>query len=177
MSKYKNLFDHLSAEHGLTLLDSEMQEIFNIVEKESELMAVIENINNTIYAAGAPLGSANYFLIRELCCDAINGEKQKEKPMPILTSATLKMMEGGHIIASGEIINDESGVFMVNDRKGEKLGWVAKRGDGYWDWAIYVGWANQTVGDILANGQKVCNDDNIQKLVPCTEAALKLYRK
>jgi hypothetical protein len=30
---------------------------------------VLEQINDTIYAQGAPLGSREYFRIRELCCD------------------------------------------------------------------------------------------------------------
>jgi hypothetical protein len=33
-------------------------------------------INDIIYAAGAPVGSENYFKIRTLCCNVMKGNKQ-----------------------------------------------------------------------------------------------------
>ncbi len=37
----------------------------------AKLRAALNEINNIIYAAGAPLGSSNYFAIRTICCTAL----------------------------------------------------------------------------------------------------------
>lgn len=62
-------------------------DILNSALKEHEAQAVdvpntyaekaLAAINTTIYAAGAPLGSSNYFLIREICCNVLHGQKSK----------------------------------------------------------------------------------------------------
>lgn len=52
-SDYQELFNHLHNEHGLILLESQMQDIIHIVNKmkvpdrESELIEMLETIMNT----------------------------------------------------------------------------------------------------------------------------------
>lgn len=92
-----------------------------------------------------------------------------------LTLDMLKEMAPGTIFAEGEIENSPEGLFMTNSDIGRKLLWVAKRG-GFHDWAIYTHWKDSGRSHVLSNGDKVTSEDNIKKLVPCTEEALKMYR-
>lgn len=98
------------------------------------------------------------------------------EPKKKLTAATLKMMADDHIIDASETTNSMEGVFMSGDYVGEKISWIAKRGSGNADWAIYVGWTHRTVEWIMMYGQKVKDPANIRKLVPCDDEALALYR-
>lgn len=93
----------------------------------------------------------------------------------MLTEAKLKAMESGDLIATGIVLNNPDGIFMTNDRLNDELRWVAVRG-GYHDWAIYIQWADRDVEYVRKSGDKVRGKENIQKLVPCDEEALNLYR-
>lgn len=42
-----------------------------LISSAPDLLAALEEINNIIFATGAPLGSTEYFSIRSICCDAI----------------------------------------------------------------------------------------------------------
>lgn len=79
------------------------------------------------------------------------------------------------IIAFGEVENSPLGLFMTDSDIGRKLLWVAKRGSAH-DWAIYTYWAEYGIQYVINNGEKVTYKSNIKKLVPCTDAALNLYR-
>lgn len=90
----------------------------------------------------------------------------------MLTLQKLKDMEPG-IFERGLTIDNRSGVNLANTD--QVLRWVATRG-GIHDWAIYAGpedWSEERVRDY---GDKVHNRDNVQKLVPCDEEALEMYR-
>ncbi len=81
----------------------------------------------------------------------------------------------GDVFAKGEIENSPEGIYMTNSSKYKMLGWVAKKGFGN-DWSIYTHWAEKGYEFIESNGDKVYSKANIQKLVPCTDAVMKLYR-
>jgi len=93
----------------------------------------------------------------------------------MLTVEMLKDMPPGTVFATGEIENSPEGLFMINNNIGRKLLWAAKRGHIY-DWAIYCYWAENGLDFVLSNGDKVMDRQNIKKLVPCDDEALKMYR-
>ena len=65
---------------------------------------------------------------------------------------------------------------MTNTNIGKKLLWVARRGGGPSDWAIYTHWQEMGIDYVLSNGDKVRDRENVKKLVPCTKEALDEYR-
>lgn len=100
-------------------------------------------------------------------------EAQKE----ILTVERLSQIEPGRVFAQGTAFNNEEGLFMTANWPDKLLKWVAVKGEGYDDWAIYCDFAPCTNFQIKQTGQKVTNKENILKLVPSTEEAYKLYRR
>jgi hypothetical protein len=57
----------------------------------------------------------------------------------------------------------------------EPIRWIAVRGGGWSDWAIYYQ-RQESNEPMLSDGEKVILRDNIQLLVPCTKDALDMYR-
>lgn len=94
--------------------------------------------------------------------------------MEELTVDQLKAMQPG-VFAKGEVANSPDGAYMTDQRPGDTLVWVAKRG-GMHDWCIYCAWKEQGYGFALSNGQKMITEKYIRKLVPCTDEAFNLYR-
>lgn len=106
-----------------------------------------------------------------------------------LTKQNLEEMASGEIIAVGIVENSPEGVYMTNYRKGDILFWVAKRGDGYPDWAIYAHFlktsslieedseGNATIAGVLAMGDKITGGRDVKTLVDCDDEALSMYRK
>lgn len=94
----------------------------------------------------------------------------------MLTLDQLKAMPPFTIFAQGEAINSPDDIYMVNSDIGRKLLWIAKRGEIY-DWAIYIHWEDKGLDYVIEQGDKIRDNTNIQKLVPCTDEALKMYRK
>lgn len=78
------------------------------------------------------------------------------------------------IFAMGTTTDDPKGVNMSNS--GRLLRWVAVRGNGWADWAIYVLFADNDWDYIRTNGDKIYNKDNVEKLIDCDDAALDRYR-
>lgn len=91
----------------------------------------------------------------------------------MLTLKQLKEMKLGCIFATGEIVDSPDGISFENT--GFLLRWVAVRGDIH-DWAIYCHWLGVDDEYIHRNGQKVCEEKKIKKLVPCDDEAFKMYR-
>jgi hypothetical protein len=91
--------------------------------------------------------------------------------MKSLTLQMLKDMEPG-IFATGTVSDNPVGVNMTNS--GKLLRWVAVRG-GIHDWKIYCHWAEHDEQWIKAQGDKITNEDNIRKLVPCDDEAFGMY--
>ena len=90
----------------------------------------------------------------------------------MLTLQNLKDMEPG-IFATGVAIDESGGLYMANT--GRELRWVAVRG-GIHDWTIYCHLSGWDKDWIRANGDKVCGEEHIKKLVPCDDEAFKKYR-
>lgn len=67
---------------------------------------------------------------------------------------------------------------LTTDRRlwKDEVRWIAKVGDGHYDWAIYYHHANRTVEWIKTNGDKVTTESIIRELVPCTDEAFAHYR-
>ena len=93
----------------------------------------------------------------------------------MLTLQQLKNMRPG-IFAQGEVVDSPTGANMANTSKMMK--WVAVRGNIH-DWAIYADNPFTPQSDfegVRDFGDKIHNKDIIQKLVPCDEEALDMYR-
>lgn len=91
----------------------------------------------------------------------------------MLTLQKLKEMNPGEIIATGIALDNPDGLNMMNT--GEKLRWVAIRGDIH-DWAIYCANISADEEWIRRFGDKVHSDRHIRRLVECDDAAFKMYR-
>ena len=89
-----------------------------------------------------------------------------------LTAEDLKNMNPG-IFAEGVALDNSYGINMT--RSDKMLRWVAVRG-GAPDWKIYCHFADKTKEEVASNGDKVCDEETIRRLVPCTDEAFKMYR-
>ena len=89
-----------------------------------------------------------------------------------LTPEDIKNMKPG-IFAEGVALDNQYGINMF--RSGKPLRWVAVRG-GAPDWKIYCHFMEKSREEVASNGDKVCDEETIRKLVPCTDEALKMYR-
>lgn len=93
-----------------------------------------------------------------------------------MTLKELQAMPPHTIFAHGITENSPDGVYMTNNRMGEKMKWIAKRGE-IDDWAIYIHWADKDDEFIRTQGDKVTGKDHIIKLVPCDDEMLNRYRR
>lgn len=84
-------------------------------------------------------------------------------------------MPAGEVFVKGEVENSPNGIFMTNNKQGEMLKWVAKKGHGN-DWCIYCHWSESGYDFVMTNGDKVTSEVNIRKLVPCTDEVFESYR-
>jgi hypothetical protein len=91
----------------------------------------------------------------------------------VLTLTELKEMNPSTIFAEGLVKDSPDGINLTGSQR--ELRWVATRG-GIWDWAIYVHSAGYNAGWIQRHGDKLHNRAMIQKLVPCDDEALAMYR-
>lgn len=92
----------------------------------------------------------------------------------MLTVELLQEMAPGEIFSRGIFKDDHIGInFMWS---GLLLKWIACRGQGYHDWAIYIGSLGDSEDYIQSGGDKLGNIDSITRLVSCDVDALKLYR-
>lgn len=92
----------------------------------------------------------------------------------MLTVEMLKEMEPGKIFATGVHFDQPEGLHMMGT--GKKLMWVACRGEGFHDWAIYCHFPFHGEDWIKRNGDKVHGEEHIKLCVHCTDDAFKLYR-
>lgn len=94
----------------------------------------------------------------------------------MLTLDQLKAMAPDTVFATGTVENSPEGVYMESKYPGRLLRWVAVRG-GIHDWCIVCHWADEHDAEFVKQqGDKIMNKNHIQKLVPCTQEALKYYR-
>lgn len=120
-----------------------------------------------------PMGICDHLYYPEYCEICSKREQERKKKMKTLTADVLEWITPHSIFAQGEIVDSPEGVNMSNS--GKMLRWVAVRG-GISDWAIYAHFADKSWQEIAEGGDKVFNKENIKKLVPCDESALKAYR-
>ena len=92
----------------------------------------------------------------------------------MLTKKMLEEMEPGHIIATGVLMDGPLGLHMMGT--GKDLRWVAVRGGGLLDWAIYCHWSEADVEFIRMHGDKVRSENQIRRCVACSDEVLKFYR-
>lgn len=94
----------------------------------------------------------------------------------MLTKEMLQAMSPKTVFAKGETTNDPEGIYMTDHRRGDKLIWLAKRGEIH-DWTVYLTWAENGYDYCERVGDKTNSEANIRKLVPCNDEAYHLYRK
>ena len=92
----------------------------------------------------------------------------------MLTVEQLEAMPPDTVFATGVILDGPTGVNMTDSRK--HLRWVAVRGQGIPDWAIYCHWDFHDAEWVKRRGDKVGMEHHIRLLVPCTDEAFKKYR-
>ena len=89
--------------------------------------------------------------------------------MDELTVQKLKEMKAGEIFATG------TGTYPELHEK--EIRWVAVRGEGMHDWAIYYHFSSKTIEEISHHGDKCFTESVKKRLVPCDKEAYKLYRR
>ena len=90
----------------------------------------------------------------------------------MLTIEEFRAIPDGEVFKTGITTDNSEGINMTNS--GRQLRWVAKKGHGD-DWAIYIHWGFNSEEYIKQSGDKVSDNDNIVKLVPCSEEVLNKY--
>ena len=93
----------------------------------------------------------------------------------MLTKEQFDKIPDGNVFVKGEVENSPLGIYMIDSNKGKMLKWVAKKGYAN-DWCIYCHWSESGYDFVLSNGDKVSGEENIKKLVPCTDEVFKQYR-
>lgn len=93
----------------------------------------------------------------------------------MLTAHTLVNMPPDTIFASGTLEDSTNDINIANS--GKEMRWVAVRGKGFCDWAIYVHFAIHSIEYVARSGDKIFSPVIIQLLVPCDEDAIRLYRR
>ena len=93
----------------------------------------------------------------------------------MLDEQMLSTMPPETIFATGTAKDEPDGLFMA--RTGRLLRWLAVRGHGPSDWAIYCHFAENAVDWIRRHGDKVGDPEHIRSLVPCDDEALAPYRQ
>jgi len=91
----------------------------------------------------------------------------------MFTLEELHLLPPNEIFATGTILDNENGLFMTGSNK--ELRWVAVTG-AIGDWAVYCHFVENSVEWIKNQGDKVYNERNIRRCVPCTDEAFAYYR-
>jgi hypothetical protein len=89
-------------------------------------------------------------------------------------------VKNGEIFLSGETMLDH-----FRDGNLENYKWVAKKGDGANDWALYysffpaehINFPLATDQRVASHGTKMCNIKKAQELTSCNDDVIKLYRR
>lgn len=91
----------------------------------------------------------------------------------MLTKEEFDNLGNEEIFATGILPNSPEGLFMTN--AGSELRWVAVKG--YTNcWTIYCHWSKYSAEWIYASGDKVINEHNIRRCVPCEDEVFEVYR-
>lgn len=93
----------------------------------------------------------------------------------MLTIDDLKTLEVNDTIATGTCINSPEDIYMTDSNIGSQMRWVAVKGFNN-DWCIYIHWEYYSIHYVKRSGDKVRGNENIKKLVPCTDQVMQHYR-
>ena len=93
----------------------------------------------------------------------------------MLTVKMLDAMPPDTIFATGMATDTPDSLYLANT--GKPLRWVAVRGVGYGDWAIYAHLAHNNIEDIRNHGDKVHFEIHIRRCVECDDEAMGRYRQ
>lgn len=85
-------------------------------------------------------------------------------------------IESGTVFAKGIIMDGPNGLHMTNNSE-QELRWLAKKGEGYDDWAVYVATSSQSYEYIEQYGDKVFSERNILKCIQADRETLNRYRR
>lgn len=132
--------------------------------KEAEVVA-----KRLAKQAGQPEGMFELFLIQAY--DDLAHPLDNDK----LTVEKLKAIVPGTRFATGQQMDSPNGINIANT--GNWLKWIAVKGHGHDDWCIYAHFASMDDAYIVSAGDKVCDENNIRRCVPCDDDALALYRR
>lgn len=91
-----------------------------------------------------------------------------------MTIEDFEKIPDGQVFETGVLPDSLDGINMTSS--GAELRWVAKKGYGH-DWAIYCHLAENSVSWIKQHGDKVQDERNIKRCIPCTDEVFKLYRQ
>ena len=103
-------------------------------------------------------------------------EEQSKKNLEVVNQSLtalniedLKKMTPGKIFAEG----------LIKDARiyNQEIRWLAKRGEGYHDWAVYYHTPEKSRTFIEQQGDKMFTEEVIRNLVPCTDEAWAMYRR
>lgn len=94
-----------------------------------------------------------------------------------IDSKVFEEIDNNTIFASGIEPNSPDGVYMVSTFLGRLLLWVAVKG-GDESWCIYIHWKDENnVHSVKLHGDKVIGEENIRKLVNCSDLVFTKYRR
>ncbi len=111
------------------------------------------------------VGNAKTFLN-----DMLSATFLSDTGISILTKDELKEITPGMIFAEGTGTFPELRIDLP-------LRWVAVRGEGYHDWAIYYHTIDHEPDWVKHNGDKAMGENIIRRLVNCTDEVWELYRR
>lgn len=94
---------------------------------------------------------------------------------PIITIELLDVLPEGSIFAIG-ITTDNKDGFNMSD-SGREIGWIAKKGDGGNDWAVYTHFTNHDLFFIQTQGDKVHPREYIENVLQFDDAVWERYRQ
>ncbi len=92
-----------------------------------------------------------------------------------MTNESFTLIPDGATFAHGITPNIPEGIHLKDERLGDLLLWVAKKGNAG-DWAIYYDWKEKGIVGVAHEGLKVTREEFIRQLVPCDDTLLKKYR-
>jgi len=136
------------------------------IETEEDILLYLKAIHRQLPQKGI----ADSYVVKTLDEQLDDMKKSKE-----MTKEQFDALPHSEVFATGTFPNSPEGIFMTNNREGDTLRWVAKKGYGN-DWAVYCHWAEHSAEWVTAHGDKVTYELHIRKCVPCTKEVFSLYR-
>lgn len=93
---------------------------------------------------------------------------------PIIRIEEFDALENATIFATGVTTDTSDGLHMMGT--GKEIIWIAKKGDGGHDWAVYTHYSNRDLYFIQTQGDKVYNRDSIANILDIDDDMWERYR-